>query len=106
MNHSIVCGDTLPHLSAVLTQAGAPIDLTNCTVRFEMKPFAGGDVLGGACVVDSATDGRIHYEWKTVDTATIGSYHGQFHITYGNGDTLTVPTTGVVSVAVGPRIGT
>lgn len=106
MNHSIVCGDTLPHLSAVLTQAGAPIDLTGCVVRFEMRPFDGGDTLGGECVVDSATAGRVRYEWQTVDTATIGSYLGQFHITYGNGDTLTVPTTGVVSVAVGPRIGT
>lgn len=104
MNFAIVRGDELPHLTATLTQSRAPIDLTNCTVEFEMVPVAGGASIGGACVVDSPTAGTVHYVWQPGDTDAAGSYQGQFRVTYGTGDVITVPTIGVITISIEPRV--
>lgn len=106
MTHSIVQGDLLPYLTATLQQSGAPMDLTGCTVTFSMSARTGGTKISGPCVVDSAQYGRVHYPWQAHDTDLPGLYVGQFHVTYGTGDTITVPTNGAIAVSIIERIGT
>jgi hypothetical protein len=98
--------DTWPPLQATLQQAidgvTSPIDLTGATVKFMMRPVAGGaaTVNAAATIVGSAANGVVQYQWLATDTATVGDYVYEWQITFGDGKVATVPTLGQESLGV------
>ena len=95
--------DILPALRMVLRDENkVPLDLTNATVVFRMRPSAGGafKVNSGGSVIGTPTDGVVEYAWQGTDTDTVGTYLGEWKLTYPAG-LRTVPTTGFVTIQVG-----
>lgn len=84
MSIKIVQNDTKPYLEFEVTQEGAPVDLTGCTVKFYMKNADTGTVKinGSACSITDATKGKCRYVWAAGDTDTIGTYLGEVEVTF------------------------
>jgi hypothetical protein len=92
-------GDTRPVLVRQLNQTingeVSPINLsTASSVTFLMRgrPPLTTTLLGGACSIVSAANGTVSYTWTPADTATAGSYIGEFQITWTDGGVETVPS--------------
>jgi len=87
MSVKIVQDDTRPPLEFSLTQDGAPVDLTGCTVKFYMKDATTGSIKinGVDCTVTDAPKGKCRYSWSSSDTNTAGSYIGEVEVTFPDG---------------------
>ena len=87
MSVKIVQNDTRPPLEFTLTQDGAPVDLTGCTVKFYMKDATTGSVKinGVACTITDATKGKCRYSWTGTDTNTVATYLGKVEVTFADG---------------------
>jgi hypothetical protein len=84
MSVKIVQNDTRPPLEFSLTQDGAPVDLTGCTVKFYMKDATTGSVKinGAVCTITDATKGKCRYSWQASDTNTVATYLGEVEVTF------------------------
>lgn len=84
MSIKIVQNDTKPYLEFEVTQEGAPVDLTGCTVKFYMKNADTGAVKinGSVCSITDAAKGKCRYVWAAGDTDTIGTYLGEVEVTF------------------------
>jgi len=87
MSVKIVQNDTRPPLEFTLTQDGAPVDLTGCTVKFYMKDATTGSVKinGVACTITDATKGKCRYSWTGTVTNTVATYLGEVEVTFPDG---------------------
>jgi len=97
-----VQGDTAPDLGAVLHVKGdptTPIDLTDATVRFQMRK--GDDrtftVDAAADIVD-ADGGEVVYQWDTNDLAVPGDYNVQWEVTFPDLRIQTTATPNLIRV--------
>ena len=79
---SFTCGDTAPSVVGTLTNAsGAAIDLTNCTVRFQMSRVGEARLcLDAVAVITSTTGGLVRYDWAVHDLDDPGSYTSRWRI--------------------------
>lgn len=86
MSIKIVQNDTRPPLDFSLTQDGAPVDLTGCTVKFYMKNSTTGSVKinGATCAITDAIKGKCRYNWTGSDTDTVGTYLGEVEVTFAD----------------------
>ena len=92
---TFVQGNTKPDITAILHAEDDPtavVDLTRCTVRFQMRTHNAKrfTVNAAANIVGDPTLGSVSYSWAANDLATPGDYECQWEIT--NPD-LTVQTT-------------
>lgn len=80
-------GDRLRALSATLLDTNTPVNLTTATsVGFRMKQIAPTPkVVSGACVIDDAAKGLVHFAWGATDTDTPGLYNAEFEVTWASG---------------------
>lgn len=97
----LVQGDTRPVINATLLLQGTttPINLTNCTVKFQMrrnndKQFT----INGSCSVVDAVAGTVSYTLGANDLATPGDYVAQFEVTYP--DTRVQTTATLIPIKV------
>lgn len=86
MSLPFVQGDTGPALESVIHERGNPdnpLDLTGCTVRFQMRKADDRrfTVNNSATVVDAA-EGRVRYQWGPNDLAVHGDYDIQWEVTF------------------------
>src|SRR5437867_7896850 len=98
--------DTLPALLATLYQGlGIPQDLSGASVTVRMETLAGITVVNeGACtIIGVPTAGQVQYAWQATDTATAGTYRGEFHVTFAGGAKATFPTLGTLLIDVEAR---
>lgn len=94
-------GDLLPSVQAVLhdtdPSTGQPrvMDLTGATVRFHLRPSAGGTpTVDQPAVVVDATNGIVRYDWVAGDTAVVGDYVREWQATYtASGKPVTIPNS-------------
>ena len=95
--------DTAPSLRATLKDgSNTVIDVTNATVRFHMRAFGSSTakVDAAAGIISPATNGVVQYNWIAADTDTIGSYQGEFEITYQDGSVETFPNNGYILIEI------
>lgn len=84
---NLVVGATAPSVFGTLVTAdGSAINLTDATVRFQMRlaidrRFA---VDAVATVVDAVT-GRVRYDWQAGDLALAGEFVSRWRIQYQDG---------------------
>jgi hypothetical protein len=71
-------------------------------VTFSMKDSEGGLKVSEktAVIASPATSGILEYHWSSEDVDTEGEYVGEFDVSYGAGDTLTLPQDGNIRVTV------
>jgi hypothetical protein len=90
---SIGQGDRRPILTATLTQAGEPLNLTGASgVVFRGRLQDGTTAFTGSCTITGASTGDVSYTWGASDTATPGLYICEFVITWSTGVTQAIPT--------------
>ena len=94
--------DTSPTLDATLKDADdAAVDLTGASVRFHMRKVGKGTaVVDGAATITGALTGQVRYAWSGSDTASIGTYNGEFEVTYSDGTIETFPNNGFISIEI------
>jgi hypothetical protein len=81
----LVQGDTKPSVAATLRHSDSvtPIDLSGCTVRFQMRRQ--DDLrytVNGLCVIVNARAGTVRYDWAVNDLTSPGDYYIQFEVEY------------------------
>jgi hypothetical protein len=101
MSITLVSGDTAPILRGVITddEAGTPLNLTNCSVYFQMRKKDDNRYsINAPCTITSAADGKVSYSIAANDLNTPGEYQGQFEVHYQ--DTTVQTTHNVVTINV------
>ena len=88
---TVISSDTAPSVYGALTNSAGVIDLTDASVRFQMRlvndrRFA----VDAAASIVSPTAGTVRYDWVEGDLATPGDYVSRWQITFAD---LTVQHT-------------
>jgi hypothetical protein len=107
MTFYIKQNDTSPSLRAALKDGdNLAIDLTGATVRFHMKSLEDNTVVvdADATVVVPSVSGIVQYDWDNGDTATAGSYQGEFEVTFAGGAIETFPNKTNISISIKPEL--
>lgn len=102
MSLVFVQGDTAPDITSVIHEEGdvtSPVDLTNATVRFQMrraddKRFT----VNAVAVIDDAVAGEVHYSWGANDLAVPGDYVVQWEVTYPGGRIQTTAPEATITI--------
>ena len=97
-------GDTRPALTANLSTAAGPIDLTGATVRFVMGNPGEAAVVNAAATIVDAAAGTVRYSWLPADTDTAGMWRAEWEITWPDG-VQTVPADGYDLVRIVSDLG-
>jgi len=112
-------GNRLPVIKYVLLQPvegppgrqpakRCPIDLTGCTVTFQMvgtDGCCGGRVIGGTATIVDAKGGCVSYAWAAGDTDIAGTYRATWTVTTAAGLKLDFPNNGYIIVSIRPKVG-
>lgn len=82
---TVVASDTAPSVFGTLTDSAGPIDLTDATVRFQMRSAIDlrFTVNATATVVDP-TAGTVRYDWQPGDLAVTGNFVSRWQITFAD----------------------
>jgi hypothetical protein len=102
MSFHIKQNDTTPSLRAALKNGdGDAVDLTNATCRFHMREIGKTAITvdSAAQIVTEAT-GIVQYNWVAADTDTVGSYQGEFEVTYPDSTIETFPNNGYIRIEI------
>lgn len=94
--------DRLPKLLVQLFNAdGTPLDLSQAQiVRFTMSKNNSIKINLQECQVLDAPNGTISYTWQDGDTDTLGTFKGEFEITWDTNITQTLPEDDYVKIIV------
>lgn len=84
---NMVQGDLKPDILATLLNCG---DLTGATVKF-MMASDGTQIVEASATIFDATKKQVSYVWQEGDTDTIGTFYGEFEVTYLDGTKQTFP---------------
>ena len=86
-----------------------PIDLTGCTVTFQMVGIDGsccGKVIKGNATPIDAKGGAVSYAWAAGDTDIAGNYRVTWTVTNtASGLTEDVPNDGYILLTIRPKVG-
>ena len=82
----LVVSDTAPSIFGALTDAaGAPIDLTDAVVRFQMRPATDRRFsVDAAAIVVDATAGEVRYDWQAGDLVSAGDFVSRWRIVFAD----------------------
>lgn len=94
--------DTTPAIRATLENgSGDAVDLASTTVRFHMRALGGTTVkVDAAATVINANTGIVQYDWDAADTDTVGTFQGEFEVTYSDGSIETFPNNGYIPIVI------
>ena len=74
---------------------------------YQVQPFsstlarsAKERLVDGAATDKAVLTGQVKYAWNGPDTAFIGTYNGEFEITYRNGAIDKFPNNGFISIDI------
>ena len=93
MSVDLVQGDTAPILRGTITddETGQPLDLTGCTVFFQMrKKDDHRYTINASCSIVDEETGRVAYSLAANDLNTPGEFQAQYEVHYPD---TTVQTT-------------
>jgi len=94
--------DTSPALTGQLFNPdGSNPDLDGATVKFIMRSTAGGAAkVDSSATIITASTGNVKYVWSAANTDTVGSYEGEFEVTFSGGAVQTYPNKGYIKIEV------
>ena len=98
--------DTSPKLAATLKDGnGQVVDVTGASVRFHMAKLNSSTVITDAsATVTNGSAGTVEYAWTASDTASIGTFRGEFEVTFSTGLIQTYPNSGYISIQITDEI--
>ena len=93
--------DTLPVFKATLNDVDGDVAvLSGATVKFIMVDKDGDEKVSAAAVITGAGTGQVEYRWIPTDTDTVGSYRGEFEVTFSDGNIMTFPNDGYIVITI------
>jgi len=99
---TFVQGDTAPDIASTLHALDDPetvLDLTGCTVRFQMrKPDDRRFTVNAVANILDVDGGVVRYRWGPNDLAVSGEYQVQWHVTYPDAREQTTSDTETILV--------
>lgn len=98
-NINIRQGDTLPVITATLSDSSGAINLTGYTVTFKAKLVGGSTVISRACTIVSAAAGTVQCTLAAPDTDVAGSYLAKFECVSG-AVVLSVPNSKSMTMTI------
>jgi hypothetical protein len=102
-------GDTAPLLTATLvgTDGVTPQPLTGATVTFSMKVTNTSTLIvtRGVCTLVDAPNGKVKYAWLAADTATAGTFDGEFEVTFADLTIMRFPNDSNFTITITPKVG-
>ena len=102
MTFYIKQNDTKPILSATLINGdGSVATLSGATVLFKMrKSGETSSTVDSSATISDATNGQVAYSWSASDTASVGSYEGEFQVTYADSGIQTFPNSRYIEIEI------
>jgi hypothetical protein len=102
MTFYIKQNDTKPIISATLINGdGSVANLTGASVAFKMRKFGEtASTVDSAATIASAANGEVTYSWIASNTTTVGSYEGEFQVTYADGGIQTFPNSRYIEIEI------
>lgn len=96
----VVQRDNKPSIVGHLTNPdGTDFDLTNCTVKFQMRlPRSFTYEVDAAGVVTDAPHGMVRYDWGNNDLLDPGDYQCQWQIAFTGGGIQTTDPANSITV--------
>ncbi len=92
-------GDTSPAIRYLLEPATT--DLTGASVRFQMRPRGGAQVIDApAVVVVALGTPTVQYDWAPDDTMAAGQYEAEFRVLHADGAIETYPNATFIAVRI------
>lgn len=102
MSLTFVQGDTGPDIVTVLHEEATPgnvINLTNCTVRFQMRrPDDRRFTVNAPATIVNAAGGVCRYSWGANDLSVPGDYQFQWEVTYQDQRVITTAPVETLTV--------
>jgi hypothetical protein len=102
-------GDSLPLLATTLIGPDdEPIDLTGCTITFEVAPVHGGDFTTRDVDADPdqvTNTGKVSCKVFDAGTSIPGLYEGRFVVIDGSGEQISVKNDRLITIEVTRRPG-
>jgi hypothetical protein len=90
-------GSTSPPIPFTITEAGAPLDLSDLTVEFLFAPKGQAAAWLRECTKDEPqTAGICHYDWQEGDLEESGEYEGQLLFTDAQGKVEMSPPFAII----------
>lgn len=93
---TFVTGDTRPALFGVIHEADDPtavLDLSGCTVRFQMRKADDRRyTVNAEATIVSPSEGEVRYTWATNDLNVPGTYLVQWEVTFPDTSVQTTAT--------------
>lgn len=94
-------GDTRNCIKAVLKDAaGAPVDLTDCEVKFHMAPLGRQAIVSRGAHIEDAAAGEVWVVWAPGETDAAGVYRAEFEVLYDDGKRETFPNDGYINIQI------
>lgn len=94
---------TRPYIRVIVKDVdGNAFDFTGAlSATFLMYDREGTQIVSSAAIIESPpTNGILKYQWADGDTDDAGEYRAEFDVSYGAGDTLTVPVRGNILIKI------
>jgi len=91
--------DVLPVVRAYLSDSNGGIDLTNASVSFvyQDRQQLNAPITGSTTII-SAISGLVEYAWTS--GIAVGTYLGEYRVTFANTKTMTIPNDSMLSFEV------
>lgn len=100
---TIAQGDTLPAVTATLSDANGPVDLTGASVTFSLTLGNVAVIADRACTITDATAGQVSVAWQPGDTLDYGNAFAQFKATWADGR-RSFPNNRMLDFAITPAL--
>ena len=99
--------DTSPAIEAVLKDGnGAVVSLIGASVSFHMRAIGVSDAkVSSSATISDAANGVVYYQWQPSDTSEVGSYEGEFEVTYTGGEKETFPNNRNIEIEFTEDLG-
>jgi hypothetical protein len=100
--------DTVTPWARFLDEAGVPIDLTGCTVRYTVQDIQTGEtpIVRAPTLIRDQTSfrGEVFYQFTPADVATALYGSEEWEVTYPDGRKETFPVGDSVTVIIQPDL--
>lgn len=98
-------GDTTPIVVYLVDRDGF-VNLASATVVFNMRTPGGTlKVDRGSCTILDEDKGQVKYDFTLADVDTVGTYRGEFEVTFASGQVTTFPNEEYIPIKVISDLG-
>lgn len=93
--------DTAPSVFGHITDDNGDVDLTGCTVRFQMREDIDNRyAVDAVAVIVTAGEGQVRYDWAAGDANLIGNFDVRWRILFPDGSIEHTDPQGTIQVAI------